>query len=139
MSQKHSIEVECPGCKATVNVTVWSSLNATLEPEAKSDLFQGKINHFQCPHCNHTAFLQASFLYHDMEHKFCVHYFPFESLEEEGFFENFLPNGKLNFSLPDDKLPRTGYMKDTHIVFSMIELIQYVIFRDKLREAKRSS
>jgi hypothetical protein len=69
MSQKHSIEVECPGCKVTVNVTVWSSLNATLEPEAKSDLFQGKINHFQCPHCNHTAFLQASFLYHDMEHK----------------------------------------------------------------------
>jgi len=31
------------------------------------------------------------------------------------------------------------YMEDTHVVFSMHELVQYVIFRDKLREAKKGS
>ncbi len=31
------------------------------------------------------------------------------------------------------------YIEDTHIVFSMEELIRYVIFRDKLIEAKRNA
>jgi hypothetical protein len=137
MSKKRLIEIECPKCKINVNITLWSSLNAQVDPEAKRDLLQGKINIFQCPDCNFETPVVTPFLYHDIESKFYVQYYPFKNLEDENFFDYFLLNGKLYipYTLPEE----VRYIEDTHIVFSMEELIRYVIFRDKLTEAKKNS
>jgi hypothetical protein len=140
MSRQHPTEVECPECKAKVNTIIWSSLNVQINPEAKKDLLEGKINLFQCTNCDLKTPVAIPFLYHDVENRFCVHYYPFQSLEDENFFNNFLLNGKMYIAnVPEEILADMKYMEDTHIVFSMEELIRYVKFRDKLIEAKKKS
>ena len=139
MSRHHPTEIECPKCNTNVNITLFSSLNVSSSPESKEDLLKGKINLFQCSNCDHKAYVAIPFIYHDVESHFCVQYFPFESINEENFFDNFMPDGKLFINLSGQNIECMQYMEDTHVVFSMHELVQYVIFRDKLREAKKGS
>jgi hypothetical protein len=142
MSRRLPKEIKCPKCGTSVNTMLWGSLNVTIDPDVKEYLLEGKVNLFQCTNCNFKAPLSIPFLYHDMENKFCVQYYPFESLEDKNFFDNFLPNGKIYIpNLPEERFAHLNmkYMEDTHIVFSMEELIHYVIFRDKLIEAKKNS
>jgi hypothetical protein len=42
-------------------------------------------------------------------------------------------------NLSGQRIESISYLEDTHIVFSMHELVQYIIFRDRLREAKKQS
>jgi uncharacterized Zn finger protein len=51
MSSKNKIEVSCPQCSKEQSVIVWSSLNVTLNPKIQEDLFNKKINIFQCNEC----------------------------------------------------------------------------------------
>jgi hypothetical protein len=138
MSRQYSTEIECPKCKTTVKITIWNSLNVSLEPDAKNALLKGNINLFQCSNCNYNAYIAVPLLYHDMDNEFCVQYYPFECFDDDGFFDNFLPDGRINIDIPEERLDHMKYMNDIHIVFNMHELVQYVIFRDKLREAKKS-
>jgi DNA-directed RNA polymerase subunit RPC12/RpoP len=139
MSRQHPTEIECPKCNTKVNITLLSSLNILIDPESKEALLKGEINLFQCPACDHKAYVAIPFIYHDVESQFCVQYFPFESINEESFFDNFMPDGKLFINLSGQNIECMQYKEDTHVVFSMHELVQYVIFRDKLREAKKGS
>jgi Zn ribbon nucleic-acid-binding protein len=139
MSRQHQTDLECPKCNSQVTITLWSSLNVTDDPELKDALLNGEINLFQCIQCSHEAYVAIPFLYHDMRNQFCVQYFPFESMNDKNFFDNFMPDGKLFMNLSGQKIESMSYLEDTHIVFSMHELVQYVIFRDRLREAKKQS
>jgi RNA polymerase subunit RPABC4/transcription elongation factor Spt4 len=40
MSKKNEIEIVCPHCEEKQNVIVWSSLNITLDPEARKRLLK---------------------------------------------------------------------------------------------------
>lgn len=139
MSRQHQTDLECPKCNTIVTTTLWSSLNVSDDPELKDNLLNGEINLFQCTQCNREAYVAIPFLYHDMKSQFCVQYYPFESINEEDFFDNFMPDGKLFMNLSGQSIESMTYMEDIHIVFSMHELVQYVIFRDRLREAKKHS
>ena len=139
MSIKEPRIIGCPNCGTELKTIIWSSLNVLLDREAKNDLLAGRINCIQCTNCDFEAFIPVPFLYHDQENKFCVQYFPFEDIDEKDFFDNFLSNGKLNIYSKNILLKHLtpDYMKDAHIVFSMEELIRYVIFKDKLKDFKK--
>lgn len=68
---------------------MWSSVNVTIDPELKEQLFNAEINRFACKRCGHEAFMPVSLLYHDMEGKFCIQFYPAEQLYEEDFYDNF--------------------------------------------------
>lgn len=141
MSNIDIVQIECPDCHDAQEVTVWYALNTDLDPQAKEELIKGNINLFCCQKCSAEALIPIELLYHDMERRFCVRYFPPERLDDESFFEDFTIDGHL--SSPYGKtLPRlvaiaektSPYFKSTHVVFSMEELIRYIKFRDKLWE-----
>lgn len=138
MSKKETIEVNCSGCGEKQDATVWYSLNTSLDPEAKQLLLAGKVNVFHCRKCPLESFLPVEFLYHDMDKRFCVQFIPPEQMNNDGFFKRFTPGGELAAgpNMPEEFRERltqdAPHILRPHFVFSMDELITYVVFRDRL-------
>lgn len=134
MSRLHLVKLTCPHCQAENEAAVWDSINAQLDPQAKEQLLEGKINILTCSRCGVSSPIDAPLLYHDMEKEFGVEYYPFKSINDDNFLAGFNADGSLK---PDDKLPidvKQHYLFQPHYVFSMDELVRYILFRDKLAE-----
>lgn len=137
MSMEEPRELECPHCGNIQTAVVWDSVNVTLNPELKEKLFQGDINIFTCRKCKETSLINTQLLYHDMTHKFSVAYFPLEALDDISFFSKFTPEGRIPIrGIQQDLVDSNHYLNSPHVVFDMSEMVRYVYFRDKLREAK---
>ena len=143
MSKIETVEIECPECREIQATTVWHSLNTSLDAEDKELLFAGKINNFHCQNCSNEASIPIDFLYHDMVNRYLVQFYHPRNLDNEDFFKILTPEGYLNMSTPAPKLVERAeqmnggnYLSRQHIVFSMEELIRYVMFRDKLAAMK---
>jgi len=135
MSSHQLVEVECPSCRAKQDILIWKSINVTRDPGVKEQLFCAKINYFDCENCDFEGFITAPLVYNDMEKKICVNYVPLEYLDDgECLKQSFTPDGKIRPYLPDDtaRIADTKYFRNAHIVFSMAEMIRYVLFRDRL-------
>ena len=135
MSSHERLEVECPSCQEKQDIIIWKSINVTRDPEMKEKLVTGRINYFTCGSCNFGGFIAAPLIYDDMEKKICVNYVPVEYLEEEEYLKlSFTPDGGIQLDVPKDTahIADTDYFRHAHIVFSMAELIRYVLFRDRL-------
>jgi len=125
--------VNCPKCQQKQTDMVWSSINATLNPDGRNKLFDGQINHFKCVKCEYESLIPIPLLYHDPERKIAAHYFPPESMKKAEFLDQFdldgkfVVTGEVDFDVPD-------HLLDVHVVFNMNELVSYVIFREMLIE-----
>ena len=117
-------------------MTLLDSINATLDPKKRLELLKGNINVPACPACKKTFKVSKSLLYHDMERNFMVWYYPFESMKHRKFFDEFSADGHLddNAGLAEKEIP--GYAKNVHYVFSMDEMVRYILFREKLVKVK---
>ena len=133
MSIREDRLVNCPKCDHEQLVMVWSSINASLNPEGRNKLFDGEINHFRCQKCAYESLIPIPLLYHDIDRKIAVHYFPPESMKKAEFLDQFDVHGKfqvaeeVGFDVPQ-------HLQDVHVVFNMNELVSYVIFREMLLE-----
>jgi hypothetical protein len=137
MSSHTLLEVECPSCKAKQDIVIWKSINVTRDPEIREQLFTGRINYFTCGSCKFEGFISAPLVYDDMEKKICVNYVPVEYLDDEEYLkQSFTPEGGIRLVLTKDTahIADTDYFRNAHIVFSMAELIRYVLFRDRLEQ-----
>ena len=136
MSVRETVEAKCPACGAESQAEVWRSMNVTQDPDVKELLLAGTVNVFQCPKCRYESLLDVDFLYHDMERKFSVQYYPYERLSDDNFLANFTVEGTPQLDLPESApLPdRMDYLLHPHIVFEMGELVRYIAFRDRLYE-----
>ena len=136
MSVRETVEAKCPACGEESQAEVWRSMNVTQDPDAKELLLAGTVNVFQCPKCRYESLLDVDFLYHDMERKFSVQYYPYERLSDDNFLANFTVEGTPALNLPESApLPdRMDYLLRPHIVFEMGELVRYIAFRDRLYE-----
>jgi hypothetical protein len=136
MSDKELVNLTCPKCSASQDVLIWHSLNSTLDPKAKKDLFDLRINRFHCDSCEKDAPVLAELLYHDMEREFCASYVPFETLTDDETLDRFDGGGR--FSAFDDEdqeaFHEADYLSNVHVVFDMSELVRYVAFRERLHE-----
>jgi predicted RNA-binding Zn-ribbon protein involved in translation (DUF1610 family) len=132
MTLERSIKIDCPKCGINQTVTIWDSINVTEDPDLKEKLLKGEINIFRCQKCGDEAVIPMPLLYHDMEKRFFIQYYPFSWIESENFFEGFNKEGELDVK----RLPRRlrNHFKKAQIVFDMEELLRYVIFRDRLNE-----
>lgn len=136
MSVRETVEARCPACGEESSAPVWRSMNVTQDPEAKELLLAGTVNVFQCPKCRYESMLDIDFLYHDMEKRFCVQYYPYERLGDDRFLANFTTDAEPGIAVPDGMQVKPGmeYLTHPHIVFEMGELVRYVAFRDRLYE-----
>lgn len=136
MSNKERVEVTCPKCSEVQSVIVWTSLNVTLNPEAKRDLLEKRINLVQCEKCGTNTQIHLRMLYHDMEKEFCVILVPFSTIVDTNLAFEFNERGELGSNYDSENEKNTNkpydYMLHIHPIFDMDELIRYILFRDKL-------
>jgi hypothetical protein len=133
----------CPKCGQTKEVMVWSSLNADVSPEARASLLEGTINLFECEACEESFVIDAPLLYHDMSRRFLVQYYPFGALEDPEFVARFDQCGR---ETANREVARkgpvsavAGYLGHSHIVFSMDELVRYVLFRERVFDSRANA
>jgi hypothetical protein len=137
MSFQHDFEITCPECGMKQKTTVWRSINATVDPELRIALFEGKVNWFVCKKCGHSAEVTFDLLYNDMRREFLVQYYPFHWLEEDERLASFTAAGEWASGMDGEG---DGYMfEPAHVVFDMGELVRYVIFRERLFDVSRKA
>ncbi|MBC8428939.1 MAG: hypothetical protein H8D05_01705 [FCB group bacterium] len=130
MTQINSIKVTCPNCSRKQRVTVFSSINVSLDPKLRTDLFDGKINVINCTACDYAAFLGSPLLYHDMKRGFCIQFYPPQAIEDAKFIDAFQPSYPVQYrNMPEKKF---GYGAKPHLVFDMNDLVFCVMFYEKL-------
>lgn len=133
MSIEEEITVTCPNCRITQRYFIWRSVNISVDPELRDWLLEGKINFFVCKDCDFTGYMPIDLMYHDMQRRICIQYYPFDKLQDEKFFHGFSPEG---FYEVDSirNVPNADYIRKAHVVFSMDELVRYMLFREMLYE-----
>ena len=82
MSRPMREQLTCPKYGHEDEVTIWSSLNNMLSPDAANELLFGNLFGHTCPECGNTTELCHACLYHDMEEHVMVQYVPDESQAE---------------------------------------------------------
>jgi hypothetical protein len=136
MTVTRIVEVSCPSCGEKGEATVCNSINAQLNPELKKQLLEGKVNLFCCGKCGGEYPLAVDLLYHDMENGYCVQHFHPNNLDQERFYRLFSETGRLTLFPKSKEGSLPEYFQNVHFVFSMDELIRYIIFRDRLAQYK---
>ena len=129
MTSTCEMEVICPSCKHEYTITVWHRINATLDPDLRTRLFQEKVNVGVCDVCGERAFMPVPILYHDMERQFCVMFYPFDLdyWANETLVDFFTAEGKLAESIP---------VYEPHIVLSFGEMLRYIQLRETIDERR---
>ena len=72
MSRSIEVNILCPYCGFGQVVSVYTSVNVTLDPELKEKILNDDINNFVCSDCRKTSFVSINLIYHDMKRKFAV-------------------------------------------------------------------
>ena len=143
MSIKRSEEIACPKCGKAQTVTLWESIDADPDPGARTALFEAQINRFDCPACEFDALVPVPLLYHDRRRQFVVQFFPFGLLDEQEFVARFTADGRdrrvdeaFERALAAKKLPPGAEPMQPHLVFEMGELVRFVLFRERVFDAR---
>lgn len=71
MSKAYEREVTCPRCRRSQEMTIWASVNATVDPPLRGRLLNHDLNVFRCS-CGHEGELAHDLLYHDMTIGFLI-------------------------------------------------------------------
>jgi len=132
MSLERNEWITCPKCNNRQQVTVWESLNVTLNPKLREGLLTGKVNSFQCEACGSAARIESPLLYHDMRRRFCVRFIPFRMIGDTDVLEQFSSDGEpvIDEDYDEDEVEFSDYIFRPHLVFDLDELIRYVAFRE---------
>jgi len=137
MSHKMNVDLQCPKCRTVSRTEIWLSVDARENPEDKKKLLDGKLNIFQCDNCDHKAVIPHPLLYYDMTNKFCVQLLTFDIIHDREFLEQFTDDGQLKIFADLPKWHIQNHFQNIHIIFSMEEMVRYIIFRDKLASRKK--
>jgi hypothetical protein len=143
MSIHREEEVSCPKCGKAQTVTLWESIDADPDPEARAALFEARINRFDCPACDFDSLVPVPLLYHDRKRQFVVQFFPFGLLDEQQFVERFTADGgdrqvaeAFERARKEKRIPPGAEPAEPHVVFDMMELVRYVLFRERVFDAR---
>ena len=130
MTLESTQELDCPRCGHSQEVTIWRSVNVTLDPSLRALLEERRINAFRCDACGFAAYLGVPLLYHDMQRRFCVQFHPAEAIADDDFIARFEPAVPTSMkSFPDVPLE---YLAQPHLVFDMDDLLHCVEFFERL-------
>lgn len=83
MSRKTTVEIICPACGRRHIVSIWQSINTTIDPEMKIAVRDRSAFLFTCPDCGKQTYLSYGFLYHQMEDRILIHLANTEENAEE--------------------------------------------------------
>lgn len=76
MSSIRMENIQCPGCARASEFKTWSSLNVSLEPDAKHRVISRELFQFKCPGCATVTDIVYPMLYHDMTQHLMIYLVP---------------------------------------------------------------
>ena len=117
MSLPSTVSVTCPKCGQDGQMTVWSSVNISLDPEMKEKILDQSLFRYTCNQCQHVSPVFFQCLYHDMETRTMVWMVEPDANTDE--IQDALP--PLPFATNDYRL---------RIVHSINELVEMVLLID---------
>ena len=139
MSAKREEEIPCPRCGRAQTITLWSSIDADPDPEARAALLEAQVNRFDCTGCDFDSLVPVPLLHHDRRRQFVVQFFPFGWLDEEEFVDRFTADGRdrqviesFAQAMAAKRLPPGAEPAEPHLVFEMTELVRYILFRERV-------
>ena len=138
MSLPEQRDVICRKCGREQRMTMWLSANVDESPELRDRLFNADINVLTCEACGYRAWVGVPFMYHDMTRRFIVQCLPFERLRDGSLVGDYTVEGKLKLD-PRMAAVADPYFSEPHVVFSMMELAHYVMFREMLHDRHRGA
>ncbi|MDD6468238.1 MAG: CpXC domain-containing protein [Erysipelotrichaceae bacterium] len=74
MSLEKITSIVCNQCQKNFDITVWDSINVSLDPSLKEKILNNNLFVFECPHCGKQFYLSYDFLYHDMDAEYMIQY-----------------------------------------------------------------
>lgn len=83
MSECSKEQIKCPRCHYDSPMTVWNSINVSLDPDLKEKLLNGELYHWKCEVCGLEIDVPFGTVYHDMEHRFMLFFSPWEEVEDK--------------------------------------------------------
>ena len=86
MSKHHLNSLICPECGTLDEITVWETINVSLDPSLREKVLNKELFVHKCSKCGIEILIVSNILYHDMENKFMLNYneFPPSVTEDEG-------------------------------------------------------
>ncbi|WP_299333945.1 CpXC domain-containing protein [uncultured Psychroserpens sp.] len=64
----------CPNCGSEEQLTFYSSVNVTIQPELKTKVIKGQLNDNTCSNCKKNINVVSGFLYHDMQNQIMINF-----------------------------------------------------------------
>jgi hypothetical protein len=127
------LEVECPCCRKKQDITIHHVIDLSAGDQLKEALLTGQINTFACAGCGFEGYISVPLFCHDKKKRIGAFLAPPEILDDPAHLKkSFTKKGTIS---PAGSFADYGRMPVHHVVFSMEELIRYIIFRDRLIEA----
>ena len=134
MSDLKDASITCRTCGHTFPITYWGSVNATLDPHLKDEIFSGELRRQQCPACEQQFEVDADLLYHDIERKLMIAYRTSAGGQVPSFRSSFLE--KMAAALPLHQLrivTSWNQLKEKILIFeaglndTAVEVIKLVV------------
>ncbi len=83
MSRKVRVNVSCPFCGFGQTVSIYTSVNVTLNPKLRQRVLDDSLNRFICSDCGKSCFIGTNVIYHDMKQRFAVWFLPQGNLPDK--------------------------------------------------------
>ena len=86
MSKHHIDSLTCPECGSREEITIWETINVSLDPSLRNKVLSKELFVHKCSKCGTGIFIASGILYHDMENKFMLNYneLPPSEIDYEG-------------------------------------------------------
>ena len=123
MSIKRSVNITCPGCGTTQDITLVEVLNAQTDPDLKEDLMHNRLNRVSCSDCDIDFRVDLPLLYTDAKAELMIHWVPEnEDANREQILEEFDEVIERMNSEADEQVP----VPNVRLVMTRVELVELI-------------
>lgn len=142
MSKSAVTTFSCPRCTRSSQLTIWQSVNVSLDPELKNKLLSGELLLFVCPYCSYHQEVAYSLLYHDQNKKFMVWYIPADdssqmkyNRQELAAMSRMMAGYKLRLVPSYNQLREKIYIFEKNLDDRAVEILKYFMWSMRLEDA----
>ena len=123
MSIKRSVNITCPACGTSQDITLVEVLNAQTDPDLKEDLMHNRLNRVSCSNCDIDFRVDLPLLYTDAKEELMIHWVPEnEDANREQILEEFDEAIERMNAETDEQVP----VPNVRLVMTRVELIELI-------------
>ena len=123
MSIKRSVNITCPGCGTTQDITLVEVLNAQTDPDLKEDLMHNRLNRVSCSDCDIDFRVDLPLLYTDAKAELMIHWVPEnQDANREQILEEFDEVIERMNAEADEQVP----VPNVRLVMTRVELVELI-------------